>query len=533
MSISFLLPNNLPLKVQGLLCDGTAIIIHATACKKWAACPLCKGRCKRIHSKYTRIFSDLPVAGYLVRVRLQARKFFCDNPRCSRKIFTERFQQEIKPYGRRSFRSDQLLARLALELGGNTGSRISGYVGLSVSATTILRIVKDLKTERKISTSGVIGVDDWAFKKGRNYGTVIVDLTTREVIDLLPDREAPTLTHWLKEHPEIETVSRDRYGPYALAIKEGAPQAQQVADRFHLFMNLGKAVKGVLQKHGKTLKNAFSAYSTPAAGHVIQQVTEEPEEGKPVERINVKRQYKFEKVKELRQAGYSLRAISKSLNISRQTIRTYLAQDKIAPKESPRSTNFDDFLDYLFHPDNRGKTYRRLHQEIVQIGFTGQYTQFCNRMGQSPQLSIPQNSPLHKPAHIRTWSTTRLSILLYMDKREIKKKDDRDFLELLYQQCPEIKQMEILVKKFKQLFQDKAEGALKTWIEEATQPGSTLKHFAANLKKDFHAVNNAVITPYSNGQVEGQVNRIKNIKRRMYGRASFNLLQKMVLLRQW
>jgi transposase len=532
MSISFLLPGNLSLKARGVSCEGTALIIHATACKKGAICPLCKGRCKRVHSKYTRIFSDLPVAGYLVQIRLEARKFFCDNSGCSRKIFTERFQQEIEPYSRRSFRSDQLLARIALELGGNTGSKISAYVGLPASPSTILRLLKGLKTEDKISTSGIIGVDDWAFKKGRNYGTVIVDLTTREIIDLLPDREASTLTLWLKEHPEIEIVSRDRYGPYALAAKEGAPQAQQVADRFHLCMNLGKAMKGVLQKHGKALKQAFNAYSAPTIAHAVQQETAEREECKPIERINVKRQYKFEKVKELHLAGYSVRAISKSLNISRQTIRTYLSQDKIAPKESYRSTNFDDFLQYLLHPDNRGKTYRLLHQEIVQMGFTGKYTQFCNRMGQSPQLSLSQNSSRPKPVHIKTWSTTRISILLYMDKQEIKKQDDRAFLELLYQQCPPIKQMEILAKKFKQLFQDKTEGTLKAWIDEATQPESTLKHFAANLDKDFHAVNNAVIMPYSNGQVEGQVNRIKNIKRRMYGRASFHLLRKMILLKQ-
>lgn len=130
---------------------------------------------------------------------------------------------------------------------------------------------------------------------------------------------------------------------------------------------------------------------------------------------------------------------------------------------------------------------------------------------------------------VKSWSSTRLSMMLYMDQQAFNNPDDIAFLRLLFEQCPEIKQMEELVKKFKQLFVTKKDGLLENWIREAVKPGSTLKHFAENLRKDFQAVNNAIITPYSNGQVEGQVNRLKTIKRKMYGRAGFDLLRKMVL----
>jgi transposase len=203
------------------------------------------------------MLADLPVSGHQTRFDLIARRYFCDNSKCRRKIFTERFQFEIKPYRRRLLRSNELLSRLALELGGNTGSRISRHVGIPVSPSTILRIIKQFEIQPTPITSGIIGIDDWAFKKGNKYGTVIIDLESRKVIDLLPDRESDTVSNWLNNHPEVRVISRDRAGAYALGAQNGAPQAIQVADRFHLLMNLGEATKKVFQSKGKELKEAF------------------------------------------------------------------------------------------------------------------------------------------------------------------------------------------------------------------------------------------------------------------------------------
>ena len=537
----FILPSNVQLNADAIYSEPGVIYISASVYQSCSTCPICSKKSMRIHSKYTRMLLDLPISGHLARVNLKARKYFCDNQTCPRKVFTERFDYEIRPYYRRMLRSNDLLARMALELGGNTGAIISRYVGIPVSPSTVLRIVKKLEIQPKALTSGIIGIDDWAFKKGRTYGTVIVDLERREVIDLLPDREANTLSEWLKKHPEVRTVSRDRYGPYALGVKTGAPQASQVADRFHLLMNLGEATKRIFQSKGKELKEAFNLYNNPSKEDLpeapIQQLVTSKEETKEAvissANISLDRQHKFEKVKELHVKGFSIRQIARAVNGSRVTIKKYLNMERLSKRESPNSTNLDAFINFLTHEDNNRKTYRELHQTIATMGFNGKYSQFCQKMNQICEIKPLFRQRVISPIPIKTWSPTRLSLMLYMEPDQLQRNGDHEFLKLLFDKCPEIKQMGQLVKDFKKLFQYKQDGLLKAWIEEASKSECGLKHFAKNLSKDFDAVNNSVITPFSNGQVEGQVNRIKNIKRKMYGRASFQLLRKMVLAKSW
>lgn len=535
----FILPSDVQLKAATISVLNDVIYIHASVCQTGSSCPICHKNSNRIHSKYVRKLSDLPISGFMARIVLIARKYFCDNPECGRKIFTERFDCEIRPYYRRLIRSNDLLSRLALELGGNMGSIISRYIKIPVSPSTILRMLKRLDIQAKTVTSGIIGVDDWAFKKGSTYGTVIVDLQNREVIDLLPDREADTLAEWLKGHQEIQMVSRDRYGPYALGIKKGAPQSCQLADRFHLLMNLGEATKKVFQSKGKELKEAFTLYNNleKQKQDPIVQVCENPQ--KLIEQdncvhlgnISIKRQYTFDKVKELQQAGHSIKAIARALNISRKTIRKYINQEMLTKRQTTLSSNFDAFIGFLLNENNRSKTYRELHDTIRKMGFNGKYSHFCcnmNEIWNKEYPTIPRSILPTNPGLIKTWSSTKLSQMLYTDNDQLKS-TDKIFLKVLFEKCPEIKHMGMLVKKFKKLFQQKEDGYLKLWIEEASKPASNLKNFAKNIAKDFDAVNNAVVSTYSNGQVEGQINRLKNIKRKMYGRASFELLRKMVL----
>lgn len=531
----FILPSNVQLKADAVYSEPGVLYINASACQPRSTCPICSQASRRVHSRYSRMLLDLPISGHLARVNLKARKYFCDNHACPRKVFTERFDYEIRPYYRRMLRSNDLLARMALELGGNTGATISRYVGIPVSPSTVLRVVKKLEIQPKVWTSGVIGVDDWAFKKGRTYGTVIVDLERKEVVDLLPDREADTLAEWLKNHPEVKTVSRDRYGPYALGVKKGAPQASQVADRFHLLMNLGEATKRVFQSKGKELKDVFNLYNNPEKKNSdVEQIQpapqREPEQSDiSSANISIDRQHKFEKAKELYKKGFSIRLIAKTVNVQRLTVRKYISMERLTKRESSTSTNLDAFVDFLMQESNRHKTYRELHQTITSMGFNGKYSQFCFKMNEICKIQPLYRPKVINPTPIRTWSPTRLSLMLYMEPDQLQGNDDHEFLNLLYEKYPEIKQMEQLVKSFKKLFQCKEDGLLKDWIEEAAHSECGLKNFAKNLAKDFDAVNNAVITPFSNGQVEGQVNRIKNIKRKMYGRASFQLLRKMVL----
>ncbi|HAE68387.1 ISL3 family transposase [Sphingobacterium multivorum] len=532
----FVLPPNLQLKAETTYTSLGELYISTYAYQKHSTCPICGITSDRVHSRYFRTLLDLPVSGYLVKIKLRARKYFCDNSVCHRKVFTERFDCEIRPYYRRMIRSNELLFKMGLELGGNRGSAISRYVGLPVSSSTMLRVIQGVDIQPKALTSGVIGVDDWAFKKGSTYGTVIVDLERKEVIDLLPDRESDTLAEWLKNHPEIKVVSRDRYGPYALGIKTGAPDAIQVADRFHLIMNLGEAAKKVLQSKAKELKEIFKLYNDPKRKEpTLTEVTGPVEANLEVlatistANIGAHKQYLFDKVKELYANGITLRQIARITNLDRKTVARYVSVEKLEKRQSRNSTNLESFINYLLSEENHGKTYRELHNTIVQMGFNGKYTQFCHKMNEV--YNMPGLSRMKYKAQVvvaKTWSPTKLSLMLYRESKHLKE-DDKEFLELLFEKLPQIKQLEQLIKDFKQLFLIKKEGMLQKWIQEASTSECGLKNFAKNLLRDYEAVNNAVVRTVSNGQVEGQVNRIKNIKRKMYGRAGFQLLRKMIL----
>ncbi|HAL52918.1 MULTISPECIES: ISL3 family transposase [Pseudomonadati] len=532
----FVLPPNLQLKAETTYTSLGELYISTYAYQKHSTCPICGITSDRVHSRYFRTLLDLPVSGYLVKIKLRARKYFCDNSVCHRKVFTERFDCEIRPYYRRMIRSNELLFKMGLELGGNRGSAISRYVGLPVSSSTMLRVIQGVDIQPKALTSEVIGVDDWAFKKGSTYGTVIVDLERKEVIDLLPDRESDTLAEWLKNHPEIKVVSRDRYGPYALGIKTGAPDAIQVADRFHLIMNLGEAAKKVLQSKAKELKEIFKLYNDPKRKEPpLTEVTGPVEANLEVlatistANIGAHKQYLFDKVKELYANGITLRQIARITNLDRKTVARYVSVEKLEKRQSRNSTNLESFINYLLSEENHGKTYRELHNTIVQMGFNGKYTQFCHKMNEV--YNMPGLSRMKYKAQVvvaKTWSPTKLSLMLYRESKHLKE-DDKEFLELLFEKLPQIKQLEQLIKDFKQLFLIKKEGMLQKWIQEASTSECGLKNFAKNLLRDYEAVNNAVVRTVSNGQVEGQVNRIKNIKRKMYGRAGFQLLRKMIL----
>jgi len=541
---SFIVPTNLKLTQTRLVCQSPGLVIMAASSQKRSFCPCCHKSSKSIHSRYERILSDLPVSGKEVKVIIESRKFFCKNGKCKRKIFTERFGSEIGPYRRCFDRYVKLVGKLGLELGGNKGSAICKAIGYPASPSSVLRTVKQIPLPPNIKTSGTIGVDDWAYKKGRNYGTIIVDLESRKVVDLLPDREAGTLARWLGTHPEVHTVSRDRASAYSLGVRNGAPQAVQVSDRFHLLVNLRDAFQKMLYKQSKVLRESFNEYSNPDQKEVLaEELPVLP--GSPsitgtqvIGNISSERQFKFEKAKELHQQGYKVKTIARILQAGNKTVRKYIQLDILPSRQSPvnssQETNFNRFRSQLIEGFLPEVTYKSLYQSIQQQGFNGKYTQFCENMNRLVKVKTSSDTAklkrgnLPKLAPIQTWSTSKLAFMALGKENKLKSKD-QEFLDFLYNKSPEIKAAADLALRFKELFQNKTEGSLDSWLQDALLPESQLKGFAKGIKGDFEAVNQAVISSISNGQVEGQVNRLKNIKRRMYGRASFQLLRKIVL----
>ena len=260
-SLLSLVPSGLT--VDRLLPTPDRILLIARSRSTSAACPLCGGTSTRVHSFYSRCLADLPWQGRVVELQVRTRRFRCTSLECRRRIFAERLDI-ARPKARRTVRLRDIQQQIGLTLGGEAGSRLAGRLAMPVSGDTLLRLVR---------ASGIVvsppprilGVDDWAWRRGQRYGTIICDLERRRVIDLLPDRTGETLASWLRQHgKDVAVVSRDRAGAYAEGIRAGAPQAIQVADRWHLMVNASEALRRVLDRHSGALGRAARLFLPPA-----------------------------------------------------------------------------------------------------------------------------------------------------------------------------------------------------------------------------------------------------------------------------
>jgi transposase len=221
--------------------DVEQLTVHLAIMAPTAACPVCGSSARRVRGRYSRRLDDLPCLGRRVRLQVIVRRFICPQSDCPRRIFAERLPGFAAPRARTTDRLRQTQTDIGSSLGGEAGSRLAARMGMATSPDTLLRRVKRLK-EGPAGSPRVVGIDDWAWRKGQRYGTIVVDLERRDVVDLLPDRDADTVAAWLKAHPGVVVVSRDRSAAYAQAAAEGASQAEQVADRWHLLKNLREAV---------------------------------------------------------------------------------------------------------------------------------------------------------------------------------------------------------------------------------------------------------------------------------------------------
>lgn len=246
----FSFPNDIV--ISSVRATTTEVVLHLACRRSSAACPLCQQPSERVHGHYGRTVADLPCAGRRVILALTVRKFVCSTPTCSRQIFTERLPELVQSYARMTNRLRETLLALGLATSAEVSERLAPWLGMPISAPTLLRLLRVVICPPPQSVR-ILGVDDWAWKKGQTYGTILVDLEKRCPIELLADRKEATLTAWLLTHPEIEVISRDRGGEYAAAGRRGAPQAQQIADKFHILKNLREGLKELMARKQKVL----------------------------------------------------------------------------------------------------------------------------------------------------------------------------------------------------------------------------------------------------------------------------------------
>ncbi|MFD0229338.1 ISL3 family transposase [Streptomyces hirsutus] len=320
---------------------------HCTA--DGAVCPVCGVWSNRVHGSYLRFPADVPSGGRSVVLRLRVRRFACGNSGCARRTFVEQVPGLTRRHGQRTERLRSTLASVGLALAGRAGARIARILGMSVSRSTVLRLV-DALPEPEVAAPRVVGVDEYATRKGRHYGTVLVDIETRRPIDLLPDREASSLAAWLAERPGVEVICRDRAPFFAEGAATGAPQAVQVADRWHLWHNLSEAAERAVAQHRRCLRALVPAAPEPES----EPASEEEPPGSPWptgHRFADRTRARHAAVHALLDAGHSHRSIQRQLGMSWRTVKKLA--EAAAPEElftgqwQNRPSVLDDYKPYL------------------------------------------------------------------------------------------------------------------------------------------------------------------------------------------
>jgi len=530
MEVSSLLSLPDGLEVAQLSITDDLLRIHVVATTERSLCPLCAEAATHVRSYYTRLVMDLPCAGHRVQLILHVRKFRCDTASCPRKVFAERLGSFVEAWARKTTRLREAIEAIGLATCGEGGARLANRLGIVTSPTTMLRCIMALPLPSVKSVTH-LGIDDFAFRRGRTYGTVLVDLTHHTVIDLLPDRKAETAKAWMQARPEIELVSRDRGGDYAAAASQGAPQAIQTADRFHLCKNLTEAVEKALARcRAEIRKDQKIQAKTPAAASLIEPLPLLTTDGKPYSSHQTERYDRYQQVVKLREQGAKVKEIAKRVGLGVRTVQRWLKDGAYVETNyhHRHRSSFDTYEAYVRRRwDDEGvHNIQHIWREIKAQGYP-----HSDRALRAHLEAVRGKTPAElSEAGVLDHFSAKKAVWLFVRPFEKLKEQEQEELLAMRQASAMAETMYQLVQEFFRLVRSRQGTQLDSWMSKVEASGiQELQRFAKGLARDKAAVLAGLTLVHSNGQVEGQVTRIKLIKRMMFGRAGFALLRQRVL----
>jgi transposase len=537
------------LRVEALLLGGDGLTILASSAATDAPCPLRGRRSGRVHSRSGRALADLPWADVAVRVRVRVRKSFRDNDACPRAIFAERLVGVAQANARRTDRQRAALTAIAVALGGEAGARLALGLGMPTGPDTLLRLIRGAPGA-DLPAPTVLGVDDWAIHQGLTYGTILVDLERPRPVGLLPDRSGAPLAAWLRAHPGVEIIARDRAGAYAEGARAGAPEAVQVADRWHLVANLADALEDRLRAKGTALKAAAAtlasqvpttAAARPPPDGVYQGKRRHPQPERWRERQAAaaeagvaRRRANYEQARALRANGASVAQIARTVGIARMAVYRYLRDgppQRKRPSTHGRQRVLEPYEPSLLKRWEEGcRMATRLWREIQTQGVAHSLTD-VQRFVDQPRREGPPPAGRPRTGLTKPDGPPPRQVAAIVPRRPERRTDEQRAYPK--QPCAEdaaIAAAVDLAADFLVMLRRREGERLPAWLAQAAAGEvPALARFAAKLRADLAAVRAGLTLRHSNGQTEGRLTRLKPLKRQGDGRAKVDLLRQRVL----
>jgi transposase len=547
-----LLPDPASLKLRSVERGEQGWVVEAS-CSGSAACPDCGVLSRARHSSYLRHLKDLPIQGVAVKMKLRVGRWRCRNAACERRIFCQRLASVTRKRAQETNRFLEVVQLIGYALGGRPGEQLIARLGLPVSDDTLLRRIKQMAKSRPPSGPiPVVGVDDWAWRKSSRYGTILIDLQQREVADLLPERSADAFAQWLQEHPEVTTISRDRHGLYAEGARRGAPQAQQVADRFHLVQNLIEAMEGELAQQRHHLLMPAAEFVEPSDTAVEAPIQTPPAVvqlpgARQREQVRQQRRQQqlelFGMVKGLYAQGRKASQIVRETGIGRRRVDQWLQWEELPERNrmEPRPGMAESMRETARRLWDQGwRNGKRLFVEMRKLGYVGSYAGIRRLLEpwreerraakRAKVTALLSTAGVQIGVPVRRQVSPQVAAALLSQPKRLLRAEQCKTVEFLKQASPSFAAMRRLVLSFRGILCHGKASSLQRWVDEAEASGiEVMRRFVRKLKQDWAAVKNAVEQTWSNGPAEGHINRLKTLKRQMYGRARFELLRARML----